>query len=870
MPDPHSLPSSLGNIRHQAKLMRANLAEGHLMQAIKNCVDFLNELRSLAFSPKEYYELYMAVYDALDTFSRYLLQLHRLKQAKNKDVPFLTDLYELVQYTGNIVPRLYLMIAIGTTCMAVENAATKDIMKDMIEMCRGVQHPIRGLFLRHYLCQRTKDLFPLASMPDFSDTVDFLVTNFVEMNKLWVRLQHQGHLSERDLRYREREELKILVGLNLVRLSQVLDDFSAPDYSAAAYYQSKLFPIVTEQIIQCKDHLAQSYLIDVVIQIFPDEYHFATLDSLLNEVFLKLHPMLKKSDFVASLVGRFVTFRESKDDLASNTDQLALEDAKTLSLFSVDGIFAAFWDFYANLRAQDPPLPREELVPILQLLVKLLLAFDGSNVLNLDKIYLFAAQDLKTLGALGGSEEDIQNAWKELLMTPVEHFASVKSLLELPFFYELFSKITNPLLQRQLSCEIALKLLGSVQDPWHLLTTPEDIDNVFKYLQVLVEASGTQLTTSKALGIEKTIKIDGGDKLITLEFLHVQETVCKVLHSIGHREEFKCLSSLFYVKKKYLSKSPENIVHTYPTLITIMTNVLRITGYRHLARKSKNRADQLELLISSNFKNISIIIDELYQHHQQFSAELVLKLYLNLASVADQLRQENIAYELFNQCFVVYEENLVLASSQGQAINPHDSMGGSLSYQSVVMIANRLASLRYFSKKNYETLITKITLYGSKLLKKQDQCRSIYQCAHLWWWCDLLIDGKSPTTEPDAAAGPILYQDAKRVLECLQKSLRVADSCMDPYLLLKLFVEILNRSLIFNIYDNYMVDSRYISGLIDLIRTNFANFEQSHLSGVDDDQEAKLLRRIKDLFDRTLEYLRGQQDSADRLRGIVV
>jgi vacuolar protein sorting-associated protein 35 len=45
--------------------------------------------------------------------------------------------------------------------------------------------------------------------------------NFAEMNKLWVRMQHQGHSRDRERREREREELRILVGTNLVRLSQL-------------------------------------------------------------------------------------------------------------------------------------------------------------------------------------------------------------------------------------------------------------------------------------------------------------------------------------------------------------------------------------------------------------------------------------------------------------------------------------------------------------------------------------------------------------------------------------------------------------------------------------------------------------------------
>ena len=48
-----------------------------------------------------------------------------------------------------------------------------------------------------------------------------MLLNFAEMNKLWVRIQHQGHTRDREKRERERHELRILVGTNLVRLSQL-------------------------------------------------------------------------------------------------------------------------------------------------------------------------------------------------------------------------------------------------------------------------------------------------------------------------------------------------------------------------------------------------------------------------------------------------------------------------------------------------------------------------------------------------------------------------------------------------------------------------------------------------------------------------
>lgn len=53
---------------------------------------FVSELRTSSLSPKKYYELYMAVFDALRDLGIFLRENH--------PVNHLADLYELVQYAG--------------------------------------------------------------------------------------------------------------------------------------------------------------------------------------------------------------------------------------------------------------------------------------------------------------------------------------------------------------------------------------------------------------------------------------------------------------------------------------------------------------------------------------------------------------------------------------------------------------------------------------------------------------------------------------------------------------------------------------------------------------------------------------------------
>lgn len=157
------------------------------MDALKSASLMLAELRTSSLSPKQYYELCMfyhcilfgydtkrsadmAVFDSLRHLSNYLYDTHT--QGRHH----LADLYELVQYAGNIVPRLYLMITVGSVYMSIPDAPVKEIMKDMMEMSRGVLHPVRGLFLRHYLSGLTRDHLPVGNDPGCVCVWHFLMT----------------------------------------------------------------------------------------------------------------------------------------------------------------------------------------------------------------------------------------------------------------------------------------------------------------------------------------------------------------------------------------------------------------------------------------------------------------------------------------------------------------------------------------------------------------------------------------------------------------------------------------------------------------------------------------------------------------------
>jgi vacuolar protein sorting-associated protein 35 len=107
-----------------------------------------------------------------------------------------------------------------------------------------------------------------------------------------------------------------------------------------------------------------------------------------------------------------------------------------------------------------------------------------------------------------------------------------------------------------------------------------------------------------------------------------------------------------------------------------------------------------------------------------------------------------------------------------------------------------------------------------------------------------------------------LYRDGKRVLECLQRALRVADACMDTAVSVELFVEILNRYVYYYEQENEAVSSTAILSLVDYtdqstqVTTKYLNglieLIHSNLSTTDN---AASLDNPRKHFQRTLDYI---------------
>jgi hypothetical protein len=301
-------------VQEHAYFMKQAMDKDDLSNVLDRAAQMIGELSdstSGSLSPKNYYELYMRALDDMPSLEEYFLNL-----AASDSNPFtMKDIYEFVQYCPKVLSRLYLQISAGSALIRSTEVSATTVLQELIEAVKCVQNPLRGLFLRHFLLQVTRDR--LQDGDKTHDAYEFILSNFIEMNHLWVRIQFSpgdGKTKEqRKRRERERNELRILVGTNLVRLSQL-------EGVTSKVYGEIILPKILDQITTCGDPLAQAYLIDCIIQVFPDEYHIETL-AILLAVCPKLKDKVNIRTIIQSLMDRLSKYfadKELLDEIDSN------------------------------------------------------------------------------------------------------------------------------------------------------------------------------------------------------------------------------------------------------------------------------------------------------------------------------------------------------------------------------------------------------------------------------------------------------------------------------------------------------------------------------------------------------------------------
>ncbi|XP_030541533.1 vacuolar protein sorting-associated protein 35B isoform X2 [Rhodamnia argentea] len=659
------LAEGIAAIQQNAFYMHRALDANNLREALKYSALMLSELRTSNLSPHKYYDLYMRAFGELRGLEMFF-------KDESRHGVSIVDLYELVQHAGNILPRLYLLCTVGSVYIKSKEAPAKDILKDLVEMCRGVQHPIRGLFLRSYLSQVSRDKLPdIGSEYEgdgdtVMDAVEFVLQNFTEMNKLWVRLQHQGPGRIREKREKERSELRDLVGKNLHVLSQI-------EGVDLEMYKETVLPGVLEQVVNCKDDLAQYYLMECLIQVFPDEYHLQTLEALLGSC-SQLQPTVDVKMLLSQLMERLSNYAASSPDVLP--EFLQVEAFAKLS--------SAIWKV-VDAHAEMP------VVGAISLYVSLLTFTLRVHPDRLDYVDQVLGACVNKLS--GKPKLEDRRARKQivaLLSAPIEKYNDVVRALTLPNYprvMEYLDSSTNK--------QMAMVIIQSIMKNNTCIKEADKVEVLFELIEGLVK------------------DVDGiaVDELDEEDFNEEQNYVARLIHMPYNDDSEEMLKIMCAVQKHIMGGGPKRLPFTVPPLVFSALRLVR----RLQSQDGEVVGEELPATPRKLFRLLSQIIEALSSVP---SPELALRLYLQCAEAAGDCDLEPVAYEFFTQAFVLYEEEVADSKAQVTAIH---------------LIIGSLQRMTVFGVENRDTLTHKATGYAAKLLKKPDQCRAVYACSHLFW-----------------------------------------------------------------------------------------------------------------------------------------
>ncbi|KAF9420542.1 hypothetical protein HW555_003292 [Spodoptera exigua] len=694
------LDEALNVVKVQAFQMKRCLDKSKLMDALKHASTMLGELRTSLLSPKSYYELYMAITDELRHLELYLLEEFQ----KGRKV---ADLYELVQYAGNIVPRLYLLITVGLVYIKTNSNLRRDLLKDLVEMCRGVQHPLRGLFLRNYLLQCTRNVLPDTAEAQnenegvVKDAIDFVLMNFAEMNKLWVRMQHQGHSRDKERRERERSELRILVGTNLVRLSQ-LESVTVEDYGRL------VLPGILEQVVSCRDAIAQEYLMECIIQVFPDEFHLANLQPFLKSC-AELQPGVNIKNIIIALIERLATYSQRNEGNINLS--VVLEDGKEQEV----QLFEVFSDQVAAITQSRTDMPPEDMLSLQLALLKLAQRCHPDKLNYVDRVLAHTDKICADIHQASGKTHLEHNTavFKELmkiLKLPADHYKNILTLIKLQNYAPLIRHLNHPG-----RIMIAVHLINDVLETDCLISTPEDDQPDQPTAEPDVE-----------------------------DFMEEQGLLARLIHHFKSESADRQYLILSAARKALQAGGAARIQHTFPPIV--------FHAYRlaHTYKQLKDADDMWEKKCQKIFQFCHQTITMLVKAEL---AELPLRLYLQGALAISEIgfaNHETIAYEFLSQAFSLYEDEISDSKAQLAAIT---------------LIIATFEQINCFGAENAEPMRTQCALAASKLLKKPDQSRAVALCAHLFWKAPK--DGKQWPLNDASRALDCLKKAARVAQQCM-------------------------------------------------------------------------------------------------------
>jgi vacuolar protein sorting-associated protein 35 len=798
------LDEALLIVKSQGYQMKVAIENNKLRNSLKFAKAMLDTLKSTTLSPSKYYQLFLSIFDEM----QYIFNYFREEARRGRRMK---DLYDTVQQCENIIPRLFLLICVASAYIETGQTNATDIIFDLFNLIKGVQNPLRGLFCRYFFLKMIKDRLPdigneyekPGASPD--DTVKFILNNLEEMNGLWIRITKNNSIisGEEDVdivsSLKEREQLKILIGENITRLSSL-------NCVNVELYQKKVLPKIIEILLESKDSLSQQYLLECVVHAFPDEHNIACMNMLLDTC-SKLQSNVDVKSIFISLMQKLAKYVEnSKDEkniidstqkifniVKGNINKIMNESNANMDVNKLIELQVAFLNFTIKCCPE-----KERLDSVNNILI------DCVNLLSKNKAEIISNDTIKLIG--------------RLLSVPLESNMSI------------FSMGTFPELMRYLDyasrATLSLRIIDSLVNQSSLvkLDNSERVSALMDFIRPLLEDSP-----------------DAGE-YDQYQFEYEQASVCKLLFIISTNDPQNMYDILNVLKNTFIKGGTKRqkftltaLVNAYLTLAYKITYALNKLNGVEDSRKEKIHEDFVNYYnlrsldtneqIHKFMRRIYSQVNDTISIIENDFSDQALKLYLSLAIQINDIKidknlYEEICYNALASAIQIFNTGKIKDEIKVDLIN---------------QVIGTVLNITILSRDNLVAITANIVQVSQSLLKRSDQSMAILNCTHLFY--------------------KTLVADSNKIIECLNKAKKFADYAMTNPKNAILFIKIINKYLFFiekseNDESIDFINPETINDLIELVKNHIQSMKIEN-------KDAEFLPLIEEYYNNTI-YLMSQ------------
>eukprot|EP00826_Nyctotherus_ovalis_P015776 TRINITY_DN1450_c0_g2_i3.p1 TRINITY_DN1450_c0_g2~~TRINITY_DN1450_c0_g2_i3.p1 ORF type:complete len:500 (-),score=155.41 TRINITY_DN1450_c0_g2_i3:410-1909(-) len=486
--------------------------------------------------------------------------------------------------------------------------------------------------------------------------------NLSEMNYLWIRL-FNNTAKPRAQREAERNELNMLVGENIVRMSSL-------EEVTLELYKSAVLPQLLDQIQKCKDVLSQQYLTDCIIQVFPDDYHLHTLEKFLDGC-SKLEPEADVKTILISLMERLANYAAGQLEVIEALDKES--DIFTVMKRYVDRV----------LEEQGTATDLQKLVELQVAFIRFSIKCYPDKINNVNSILETAANIIKVQPSKNLTTPLLRTL-VSLLTIPLESLSlSVLNLSNFPVLMEY--------LHPDMKKDVAKQILAALISTKKKLQSLDTIAKLLVFIAPLLE------------GV-----VDQEDQY---EFETVQTGVAKIVQLLelpSHEDELKAIIKLHEAfAKGGLPRTRFSIPSLVWALYRLSTTCLR-----------SMEEEELLAFLSKVFELGYQLVEGICGIVPQECIRLYLNgaLALNCTGIEGK-EAEKIIVQYLTKAFAIYQEELADTN---------------LKLRALTLIIGTLERITLLSSDSFDLLTKRVIQFCTRNLRKQDQCKSILICSHIF------------------------------------------------------------------------------------------------------------------------------------------